>query len=546
MRKPATFGFGWLAGMSLLGTLGWLLALSADGGGAAADAEAAPGTREDDVQCVPPPTPEPPPLNLPNSGSEPMRDLDGGERLWNFLQQEAFRQRGEGFRADWAFHMLAASKNLGMPLALSARSDQQIKFGAQSYGFQPFAGDVLFNVIPRWTEIQSLRELVGTSIPAAGLGFLVLDAAFTACGGTLHADQAFAQYVVREGLGPSLSEGFTITVDGGQYDVQIFGLDALYSPVGKYSEITRLSQAPSGALREAIWSEVYQRSAKSAYDPASKFQQAALEAGIGVPLTGVYRTNFEGHAVDVQVWTSDTLFAEPDGAVLRQSSLPKPAFSITETVTPDLPEPTDALADRTPLFNMLPVAGQPPIAQFYGYTRYSAGNGRSLYTQTQGRHSGVDFSVPVGTSLYAIDYGLVVWAGNNVSGTSFGAGPKSVIVRYGNIYALYGHTSVELVSPGQIVAPGQEIAKSGYPSAPHLHFELRPVPASTIANQDPRQKPVNPGYALNPIDYFSNDMLSYFTTQLEVLGGRRHFCQGDLNNQERIQFGGPLDNRACQ
>jgi murein DD-endopeptidase MepM/ murein hydrolase activator NlpD len=209
--------------------------------------------------------------------------------------------------------------------------------------------------------------------------------------------------------------------------------------------------------------------------------------------------------------------------------------------------PDDALSATQPVFGLLPIEGQPRISQFYGYTRFAAGNGRHFYTQTQGQHSGIDFAVNVGTPLVAIDYGVVVWAGFNQGGLTFGAGPRSIIVRYGAIYALYGHTSSESVRRGQAVEPGQVIGHSGFPSAPHLHFELRPVPERVHGDRNPGQNPVNPGFAVNPIDYFSPDLAHYFVQRLRQLGGnQQHFCQGRYDAQGRITFGAAVDTRPCQ
>ena len=523
----------------MAGALSLVTALLSEGG------EVTAGTG-DDIQCVPPPPPEPPPLALPSDAAQPLRDLELGTRLWRFLQQEAYRQRGEGFREEWAFHMLAASQGLGAPLAKSASTEQQVKQGSKAYGYQPFARDQLFNEIPRWSDVHSLNQTLNKALPASGLGRELLSAGYRVCGTSLKAEQAFAQRVVRDELGLGLSDGYAMNIVGTQYDIQAFAHDVLYSPTGQPADIHRLSETPAGALADSLWDQTYKRVAKASYDPNHDFHKRATAAGIGLPLTGVYRTNFEGHDLDIQVWTLDTVFAEPNGEPRLQSSLPKPSFSITKTVPPEIPEPSDALDDHTPTFGILPIAGQPQISQFYGYTRFSAGNGRVYYGSTQGRHSGVDFAVVVGTALLSIDYGLVVWAGPNVSGVSFGAGPESIIVRYGNLYALYGHTSQVAVQVGQFVEPGQVIGYSGFPSAPHLHFEFRPVPADTLGNRDPNQKPKNPGYAVNPIDYFSSSLSTYFQAQLSVLGGNRgHFCCGEINNQQQIIFGGAVDTRPC-
>ncbi len=511
----------------------------------------AAGTTDDDIACVPPPPPAPAPLSLPAElhtppvlGREGRSEKDA-QRFWLFLQQETYRQRGEGFRSDWAFHQYAASNNLGAPLARSAPRGQWVRYGGKAYGFQPFARDTIYNEIPRWAAVESLHSIIGAAIPDSGLARQLLDASFLASGAPLRGAQAFARLVVRERLGPALTDGFTIAVEGQRWDMQVFALETLASPSGRPTEIQRLSTLPPGSLRERLWEETCKQ-AGAVYQPASPFQQLAAREKLGSPLTGIYRVSFEGNPFEVQVFALDTLYARPGEPPARQSSLPLPPLAGgARPLTPEHTSAADALSDRRPLFALLPLAGQPPISQLYGYTRFAAGAGRRFYGATQGRHSGIDFAVPTGTPLLAIDYGVVVWAGPNSNGISFGAGPRSIIVRYGSIYALYGHTLSESVRRGQAVCPGQEIGRSGYPSAPHLHFELRPVPASMLNNHDPEQRPVNPGFAVNPLDYFSADLMGYFRKQLASLGGTEHFCCGSLDTQDQITFGAPVDDRPC-
>jgi murein DD-endopeptidase MepM/ murein hydrolase activator NlpD len=511
------------------------------------------GTSEDDIGCVPPPPPPPADLDVPDT-TEPVLGASAAgsvaqdaQRLWLFLQQETYRQRAEGFRHEWAFHLRATAENLGAPLARSARRPEWVRFNNRDYGFQPFARDTLFNEIPLWSQVQSLNSLLSDGeIPPDGLARALLEASFRASGAPLRPTQAFAQVAVREQLGLALTDGFTITVDGERWDMQVFALDTLTSPVGQPGDVRRLSELPAGTLRESAWHETYQRVAGSSYDPGSPFHKIGAAHNLGTPLTGVYRASLEGNDFDIQVFAVDTLYARPGRKPARKNRLPRPmVFDMIEAIVPELSTADDAVTDRRFTFNILPIAGQPRISQFYGYTRFAAGVGRIFYMATQGRHSGVDFAVPLGTPLLALDYGLVVWAGQNVNGVSFGAGPLSVIVRYGDVYALYGHVSSVLVSAGDFVSPGQQIALSGFPSAPHLHFELRPVPASMLGNRSTDQPPVNPGYAVNPLDYFSPDLNAYFTEQLERLGGSVHFCRGSSSTQERITFGAPLDNRPC-
>ncbi len=93
---------------------------------------------------------------------------------------------------------------------------------------------------------------------------------------------------------------------------------------------------------------------------------------------------------------------------------------------------------------------------------------------SKGYHTGVDFLVPTGTSVKAIEPGTVVsagWAG------SYG---YQVVIRHADgRYSQYAHLSAISVRDGQSVGEGQRIGRSGATgntTGPHLHFEVRTGP----------------------------------------------------------------------
>lgn len=99
-------------------------------------------------------------------------------------------------------------------------------------------------------------------------------------------------------------------------------------------------------------------------------------------------------------------------------------------------------------------------------------------------HAGLDFAVPIGTAVHAA-----------MDGTVLGYQPVGRTGRYvflshpGNRNTYYGHLSQPLVSPGQQVKAGQQIALSGNTgrsTGPHLHWETWTG-----------GKPVNPAAYLN-------------------------------------------------
>lgn len=85
-------------------------------------------------------------------------------------------------------------------------------------------------------------------------------------------------------------------------------------------------------------------------------------------------------------------------------------------------------------------------------------------------HRGVDWGVPQGTSVMASSGGVVVRSG------WFAGYGICVDIRHPNgTMTRYGHLSRTLVSVGQQVAQGQQVAKSGNTgdsTGPHLHFEI--------------------------------------------------------------------------
>ncbi|MEV3989636.1 M23 family metallopeptidase [Streptomyces sp. NPDC049837] len=90
------------------------------------------------------------------------------------------------------------------------------------------------------------------------------------------------------------------------------------------------------------------------------------------------------------------------------------------------------------------------------------------------RHTGQDFAVAVGTPVRSIGAGRVQ------SVTCGGAFGIQVVVRHaGGWYSQYAHLAAPAVYPGQRVAPGQPIGRSGNTgnsTGPHLHFEVRITP----------------------------------------------------------------------
>lgn len=95
---------------------------------------------------------------------------------------------------------------------------------------------------------------------------------------------------------------------------------------------------------------------------------------------------------------------------------------------------------------------------------------RFVNNKVVGYHSGMDFPVPVGTTLKATNNGKVVLA-ENLTTTG-----NTIIIDHGlNVYSAYAHMSELSVKVGDTVKKGENIGKSGntgFTTGPHLHFTI--------------------------------------------------------------------------
>lgn len=261
------------------------------------------------------------------------------QRLWSFLQQESARQRGSSFNNTSAFNLYAAQHGLGAMLGPSSPRTAWISSAGQTFNYQHFARDTVYNQGENWAAVQKLSTLLQGQPPAPGsLAALLLQAAYrdgiagskpTTGNTDFHLDWSSTQLSIRQGLGPTLSGGYRISVEGVLYTFQVFALDTLYTPLAnpetatKWDDVRRLSSTAPGALYEQLWAETYKVCGAS-YAAASPFQRMAVEAKLGTPLTGAYAANFEGAALNMQVFALDTLYQAGDGPILRMSALPMP------------------------------------------------------------------------------------------------------------------------------------------------------------------------------------------------------------------------------
>jgi murein DD-endopeptidase MepM/ murein hydrolase activator NlpD len=113
------------------------------------------------------------------------------------------------------------------------------------------------------------------------------------------------------------------------------------------------------------------------------------------------------------------------------------------------------------------LAAIPSIWPTLGYV--TSGFGFRSYPD-YGFHSGLDIVNDYGAAVYATAAGLVIEAGWN------GGFGYRVVIDHGNgLQTMYGHNSRLLVSAGETVKKGQQIAtvgSTGFATGPHVHYQV--------------------------------------------------------------------------
>ncbi|MCC7231880.1 MAG: peptidoglycan DD-metalloendopeptidase family protein [Bacteroidia bacterium] len=123
-------------------------------------------------------------------------------------------------------------------------------------------------------------------------------------------------------------------------------------------------------------------------------------------------------------------------------------------------------------------------------THVASGYGMRVHPiyKTVKMHTGMDFTAPTGTEIYATGNGVVATV--EYDGRGYG---NNVIINHGYGYStLYGHMSRIAVKPGQKIKRGDlvgYVGNTGTSTGPHLHYEVR--------------KNGNP---VNPVNFYYNDL----------------------------------------
>lgn len=216
---------------------------------------------------------------------------------------------------------------------------------------------------------------------------------------------------------------------------------------------------------------------------------------------GIHKVLFESEPYN---GTQDSLI-QPLGSLLEKNNMELGDELISRTgqlyqriytLGSSLTQLREYVAENLDKVNCIP-AIQPVDNKDLTLLAASFGNRIHPYYKTSKMHKGVDYSVAVGTAVFATADGVVSEIQNRgqTSGTS-------LKIRHSNTYeTFYGNLYYALARPGQKVKRGEIIAFSGNTGlsfAPHLHYEVR-----------------NRGKAIDPLDYF--------------------FLEVDIKNQERLR-----------
>lgn len=148
--------------------------------------------------------------------------------------------------------------------------------------------------------------------PERMLRTALIQAAYQRVRHVYNANWSMHQAAINERLGPPLVPMFGFKAEGRDWVGEIYGVDAICSPVDAWTDVRRLSQLPEGELKSVFRSEVFQELG-ARYHPDEVMQQYADRTAVGVPLSESFRVELSGGALySAQIFSLDTLIT-PNG-----------------------------------------------------------------------------------------------------------------------------------------------------------------------------------------------------------------------------------------
>lgn len=159
---------------------------------------------------------------------------------------------------------------------------------------------------------------------------------------------------------------------------------------------------------------------------------------------------------------------EKTASTTARAPAPKPKPAISATINKPQSKPVSSTASTKPVTSK-------NSSSDYAGKKVSAWrwptSGRVTRGYSGSVHKGIDINGNRGDPVNAVAAGKVVYAGTGIIG--FG---ELLIIKHNEVYlSAYGHNDRLLVSEGQTVTAGQEVAKKGSSGTDtvKLHFEIR-------------------------------------------------------------------------
>jgi N-acetylmuramoyl-L-alanine amidase len=158
---------------------------------------------------------------------QPLRDA---------LLHAMYRQAGETYHPDWAFHQYALRTPIGPPLGPSFH----ITVAKQEFDAECYALDVIFNPAERWKEIGRLSQLLASG-QQSELASALQEHWSNRAGRQVRTEWPLYQYALREKLGAPIGSSFRVTDNRRDFVAESFALDVIVCEIGNWKVITRLS-----------------------------------------------------------------------------------------------------------------------------------------------------------------------------------------------------------------------------------------------------------------------------------------------------------------
>jgi hypothetical protein len=242
---------------------------------------------------------EPPPPPLPEQQPEVL--------LRDILIDHSYLRVNHVYHPDWPLHQFALRNRLGPPMAPPFRFTAENKvWQAELYGT-----DAIASPSGDWSDIRRLSVLDDGELKET-----FRNEAYKQIGVQYHADWALHQYADRNDLGIPLSEAFGInTSDGRSFLVQIFQLETLFTPAGKWDIVLPLNGlidalqlgGPDAELRDLLLNQQYIRIGNR-YHPDWELHKYAIGQKLGSALTNEERLNVGRQEYAVASYARDVLF----------------------------------------------------------------------------------------------------------------------------------------------------------------------------------------------------------------------------------------------